>query len=268
MKSIVVSNEKGGIGKTFTCFALGNILSTDSHPRAKAAHHRRALRVLVVDLDQQGHSTLLLTGKKHTEFEENVMTAMAREDANNSLYEIHENLSMLPGTSKVATFEKFVTQNNIQEPAYLLNRTLEKVADQFDICLIDTNPTTSLLNMQALNVTLGGFTNMLIPMQTEKLGYTSVLQFVSTLKAVQSTTNPNLRILGIQPILLDQTSIDHEYVEKARASFKTLTMSHVVHRRAELKRMAEFGFSEHYAKQRQALTDYYLVAKEVVERVQ
>lgn len=268
MKVIVVSNEKGGIGKTFTCFSLGNILSTDSHPRARAAHRRKALRVLVVDLDQQGHSTLLLTGKPHHEFEENVMTAMMHEDASEALYKVHENLYVLPGTSKVATFEQFVVKNKIKKPAFLLNRTLETVADQFDICLIDTNPTTSLLNMQALNVSLGGSTNMLIPMQTEKLGYTSVLQFVSTLKTVQSTTNPNLRILGIQPILLDQTNIDHDYVKKARESFKSLTMSNVVHRRAELKRMAEHGFSEHYSKQRQALADYYLVAKEVMERVE
>ena len=149
-----------------------------------------------------------------------------------------------------------------------MKRTLEKVAHNYDWIIIDTSPSLSNLKVQTLNVDLDGNTYLLIPMQTERFGYDSVFKFTDTLKEIREYTNPNLVILGIVPTLTDTNmKVDQNILDEARELFGELLFNTVVKRRSELKKMVNSGFTEHYAKQREALTDFYELLNEVKERV-
>lgn len=268
---VVVTNQKGGIGKTFLSSALAYLLSTDSHSKVPETFKRSAERVLLVDADFQGDSTFFITRMDRDEFEgKSLMEAINTQDATDYIFKVSETLSVLPASSKLAEFDKLFTENksSIFEPARLMERALENLADDYDWIIIDTSPSLSQLKIQTLNISLGGFTNVLIPLQTETFGLDSVVQFSDTLTAVKSKTNPALYILGILPVLTDTNmSIDKEVMDDAEQLFGDLLMSTVIKRKSELKKMVKTGFSEHYAKQREALSDFYLLVKEVRERV-
>lgn len=269
---IVVSNQKGGIGKTFLSGALAFLLSTDSHTRLPRKNVRKKERVLLVDADFQGDATFLMTRKEQSEFEgRGLFKAMSEEDASSYIYDVNECLSVLPATAKLADFDNvfLLNKDKIVQPAYILERTLSKVRDSYDWIIIDTSPSLSNLKVQALNVSLGGYTNLIIPMQTERFGFDSVLKFVDTLTDVSNYTNPNLRVLGIVPVLTDMgMKVDKEIIREARKLFDELLFETIIKRKSELKKMVDTGFTEHYAYQREALSEYYNFYNEVKQRVE
>lgn len=268
---VVVSNQKGGIGKTFISGSLAYLLSTDSHEKLPDVFSRKAARVLLVDADFQGDATFLLTRKEQDEFDGNgLFEAMNEEDATNYIYPVTDYLSVLPATAKVADFDNAFIKNKekIEQPAYILKRTLEKVAHNYDWIIIDTSPSLSNLKVQTLNVDLDGNTYLLIPMQTERFGFDSIFKFTDTVKEIREYTNPNLSILGIVPTLTDvNMKVDQNILDEARELFGDLLFTTVVKRKSELKKMVNSGFTEHYAKQREALSDFYELLNEVKERV-
>jgi chromosome partitioning protein len=271
-KIIVISNQKGGIGKTFSSCILAQLLSTSNHKKISRYNLQRlAKRVLVVDTDFQGNSTKWLTGIHPREFEgKSVMEAINELDASSYIHQVRENLYVLPATRKLSEFDALLTLNwdAIDEPEYLLSKTLEKVKDQFDYIIIDTAPSLSKMTYQALNTNFGNDTYLIIPMQTEDFGLDSVHDFSETLADVVNSTNPNLRLLGILPILADaKTNVDQNIIRKSKESFGDLVFETVIKRKAALKQMVGEGFSEESSKQRKALQEYYELLNEVNNRV-
>lgn len=270
VNTIVISNQKGGIGKSYISAASSFILSTDSHERVEPQFARTKERVLLVDTDFQGDSTTFLTRQERDAFEGcSLLEAIDDQDATKYIHKVSETLHVLPAASNLALFEQLFVENRheIENAHKLLENTLAPVADQYDWIIIDTAPALSFMKMQALNVALGGTTYVIIPLQTETFGLDSVYQFADTLEAVNDSTNPDLSLLGIVPVLTDNMSIDKNVVAKAKASFDGKIFETVIRRRSELKKMAENGLSEKYAKQRMALQDFYAFVKEVKERV-
>jgi chromosome partitioning protein len=271
-KVIIVSNQKGGIGKTFTVCTMANLLSTDSNEKVRRYDYRRkAEKVLVVDTDFQGNATRFLTGKDQNEFNgAGLMEAINVEDAREYIHKVNDNLYILPATASVSQFDSIFTLNEdkIENAAYLLSRTLETVKDQFDWILVDTSPSLSKMTLQALNINFGEETHVLLPMQTEDFGLDSVHKFSNTMSTIFEETNPNLRLLGIVPILTDANmSVDQEIISEAKEAFGEYVFEAVIKRRATLKKMVRDGFSEQYSEQRRALKDYYDLLNEVKKRV-
>lgn len=264
---IVVSNQKGGIGKSFISSTLSFLLATNSHERSACV--REAERVLLVDTDFQADSTAFITRQERDVFEgHSILEALDELDATKYIHKVSSTLHVLPAASSLATFEQLFieSRNDIDEPHKLLENALAPIADRYDWIIIDTAPSLSFLKMQALNVSLGGTTHVLIPLQTETFGLESIYEFANTLEAA-TDTNPNISLFGILPVLTDHSSIDAEIIQTAKEEFGDKLFNTVIHRRAELKKMARDGLSEKYAKQRTALDDFYSVIEEVKARV-
>ena len=267
---IIVSNEKGGIGKTTIASTLASMLASDSHEKLEGKYKRKAEKVLLVDADLQGNSTFYLTRQLRAAFEgRSLIEAIAEEDATDYIVEVTEHLHVLPSSSKVAMFDAQFAKyrDQIEEPAKWLERTLETVAHNYDWLIVDTSPSLTELQLQTFNISFGGDTNVLIPMQTERFGFHSVQQFSDTLTPVNQHTNPNLVVLGVVPVLTDGTAVDKNIMLEAEAAFGDLLFKTIIKRRAGIKRMVDTGFSEHYAKEREALQDFYDLLLEVKENV-
>lgn len=267
---IVVANEKGGIGKTTIACKLASLLSTDSHEKVEAKYKRTAEKVLLVDTDLQGNATFFTTRQLRSQFEgRSLIEAIAEEDATDYIIELTEHLHVLPSSSKVAMFDAEFTKlrHQLKEPAKWLQRTLAPVAHNYDWIVIDTSPSLTELQLQTFNVSFGGYTNVLIPMQTERFGFHSVQQFSDTLTPVEQHTNPNLAVLGVVPVLTDGTLVDKNIMAEAKEQFGDLLFKTVIKRRAGVKKMVDTGFSEHYAKEREALQDFYDLLLEVKQHV-
>lgn len=266
-KIIVVSNQKGGVGKTFTSSMLAYLLSSDSNEKVAASQQRAAEKVLLIDTDFQGDSSFLLTRVDRDDFVgKDLMAAMLKEDATDYVVKVSEHLDVLPASEELAKFDSWFERNayNIEDPFKILERTLAPIASNYDWIIVDTSPALTKLKNQAMSISFGNRTNMLIPLQTDRFGFDSVLQFSNTLQAAKEHMNPNLYLMGILPILADaHMSLDQKIIAEARETFEDLLFNTVIKRRAVLKEMVEHGISEHYAKQRAALVDFYDLVKEV-----
>ncbi|MDO8844836.1 ParA family protein [Methylicorpusculum sp.] len=191
---IAVSNRKGGTGKTTASVNFAAEL---------AALGRR---VLLVDLDSQGHCAIGLGIKAVTDIQQTVHNLFVAPDA-----EIHQailkssftNLSLLPADQ---LFEHGSGLRDVQ----LLSQALKakEIADQFDVVILDTPPSLDVLLLNALHAANW----VLVPYVPHQLSYEGMRQLVRVLFKVMSGANTDLKILGFLPMMVTQHICQHRII--------------------------------------------------------
>jgi chromosome partitioning protein len=128
---ISIANQKGGVGKTTTAVNLGHGLA------------ERGYRVLLVDLDPQGHVAFSLGLKKAPG-----LYRLIVEEA--SLPEVavraRDNLDVVPSDKRTEAAKRYVTTLDFRERVLL---SLLEEAD-YDLILLDTAPSLDVLHVAAL----------------------------------------------------------------------------------------------------------------------
>jgi chromosome partitioning protein len=182
---LVVANQKGGVAKTTTVASLG------------AAMLDNGRRVLLVDLDPQGCLTFSL-GQDPDKLPVSVHEVLLGEvEPNATLVTTVEGMTLLPANIDLAGAEAMLLMRAGRE--YALKRALAKLADQFDVVIIDCPPSLGVLTLNGLTAA----DEVIVPLQCETLAHRGVGQFLRTVADVQQITNPNLRLLGALPTLYD-----------------------------------------------------------------
>ena len=181
---IAVTNHKGGVGKTTTCINLGVSLAQFHY------------RVLLVDLDPQASLTLHL-GYIPDRLERTVYTALqaaakrAPYDYSRLLLDAGGGVSLLPANLELSGFD--LTMNHVLNREHLVKSVIESLKAQFDFVIFDCGPSISLLTINALTAADW----VLVPVEAEFLAVRGISLLMETIEEVQSTTNRNLRIVGI-----------------------------------------------------------------------
>ena len=131
-RTIVVANQKGGVGKTTTAINLAASLA------------ELGKKVLVVDMDPQGNTTSGL-GIDKEQAENTVYELMLEEcSVEDAIMESeYENLSVLPSNINLAAAE--IELVGAEEKEYILKKAIDKVKKNYDFVLIDCPPSLSML---------------------------------------------------------------------------------------------------------------------------
>lgn len=177
---IAVANQKGGVAKTTTVIHLG------------AAIAEQGKRVLLVDLDPQGHLAEgfgIVSDKLKTEMSDVL-------DGSKKITEIiipgiRPNLDLAPSNIRLSDME--LTLVNLRFREYKLKRALEPVLGLYDYIIFDSPPNLGLLTINALMAA----NKVLIPMATEYYSMLGVSLLIKTVQAIKREANPALSILGI-----------------------------------------------------------------------
>ena len=175
-QTIVLTNQKGGVGKTTTSAALAAGLA------------KKEKRVLAIDLDPQGNlgfsfgldiengNTLFETLKGDVP----IYDAIQRKSG---IDFIRSNI-LLSGVAEVVKSEK---------RELLLKNLLAPVERFYDYIIIDTPPAFNVL-------TLNGYSAadyLIIPMSAEILSLVGLTQLRETYETIRKTVNPDLKVMGI-----------------------------------------------------------------------
>jgi chromosome partitioning protein len=201
MTVLTVFNEKGGVGKStiVTQFAF--------YLRLK-----RSLRVLAIDLDEQSNSSDALIKSGHfvplAQTAVQVMTSYQRR----SFARPCPSGSLLAASHELGQLESQPDAHDSFSANFLA--CIADLSYDFDVCVIDTKPSTDVRLLTALNVT----SQVLIPIDLNQEAVDGIATVYNVVQAVKSTTNPDLAIMGILPNKVEQKSLQQANFAELRRS--------------------------------------------------
>jgi chromosome partitioning protein len=185
--ALAICNQKGGVGKTTTTINLG----------AALAEYGR--RVLLVDIDPQGALSVGL-GLNPMTFEMTVHDALLRADADVTQAVTKTNidgLDLLPSNIDLSAAEVLLVSEVGREHA--LKRALQPLLPEYDIVLIDCQPSLGLLTVNALSAADG----VLVPLECEYFALRGVALLLQTIEKVHDRLNDRLELVGILATMHD-----------------------------------------------------------------
>ncbi len=188
---IAMCNQKGGVGKTTTTINLG----------AALAEYGR--KVLLVDFDPQGALSVGLGINAH-ELEVTIYQLLM--DRGIDIHGVIQptavpGLDVLPANIDLSAAEVQLVGEVARE--MVLARVLRPVLDDYDVIMIDCQPSLGLLAVNALTAAHG----VLIPLECEFFALRGVALLVETIEKVQDRLNPRLEIDGILATMYDSRTL-------------------------------------------------------------
>ncbi len=177
MKKItVITNQKGGVGKTTTTCSMAGGL------------RMKGYRVLVIDLDPQGNLSFSVGAE--TEDSPTVYEVLKGQVPIRNAIQQTRTCDILPSNILLSGAE---LEFNRPGREHILKEAMGDIAEEYDYVLIDTPPALSILTVNAYTVA----NSIIIPMVPEILSLQGISQLKETIDTVRKYYNSNLTIDGI-----------------------------------------------------------------------
>ena len=213
---IAFANQKGGVAKTTTTLNLA------------VAFAESGYRVLCVDLDPQGNLTMS-QGIDPDKVEKSLYDVLVNDMPISEII-VKREIDIAVASIDLAGAEIAMSTKIGRERS--LEKALKEVAADYDFVCIDTPPSLGLLTINALTAA----NKVIVPVQCEYLSMRGLVQLQNTLKMIQENLNPEVRIEGILPTMLDSRTVHaKEAVEILEENFGDLVF------RSRIKKAIKFA---------------------------
>lgn len=201
---IAMCNQKGGVGKTTTTINLA----------AALAEYGR--KVLIVDFDPQGAASVGL-GVNPNGLDQTVYNLLMDRGTTASDVLVRtavDGLDLIPANIDLSAAEVQLVGEVARES--VLARALRDVEDDYDVILIDCQPSLGLLTVNALTAAHG----VVIPLECEFFALRGVALLVETIDKVRDRLNPRVEVDGILATMYDSRTLhSREVVARVHEAF-------------------------------------------------
>jgi chromosome partitioning protein len=243
---IAFANQKGGVAKTTTTLNLA------------VAFAESGYRVLCIDLDPQGNLTMS-QGIDPDKVEYSLYDVLVNDMPISEII-VEREIDIAVASIDLAGAEIAMSTKIGRERT--LEKALKEVSADYDFVCIDTPPSLGLLTINALTAA----NKVIVPVQCEYLSMRGLVQLQNTLRMIQENLNPNVRIEGILPTMLDTRTIHaKEAVEILEENFGDLVFQSRIRKAIKFAEAPVKGASVlKYDSESSAASYYRDLAKEVL----
>lgn len=248
-KTVVIANQKGGVGKTTTAVNLSASLALADHD------------ILVVDTDPQGNLSSGL--------------GINRNEIGKSLYDVYTgkltleesiietqvpHLHIVSSTIDLLAVEVELVNKNDREKT--LRNALSRVKNRYRYIFIDCPPSLGLLTLNGLVAA----DSIIVPVQCEYYSLEGLSLLTRTLKLVRSSFNPDLTIEGILLTMFDpRNTLSHQVAEEVKKHFGEKVYKTVISRNVTLGEAPSHGKPAIlYDARSKGAQSYLTLAKEIL----
>lgn len=248
---IAIANQKGGVGKTTTSVNLAASLAA------------LGKRCLLVDCDAQANSSSgvgVRLGETETSIYELLLGLADFDQVVRHLTFNGTNLDLLPGHIRLVGAE--VELISVEKRETRLKDALDPQLEKYDYIFLDTPPSLGFLTVNALTAA----DSVIIPLQCEFYALEGITKLLRTIRKIQKSLNPNLRIEGVLLTMYDGRTLHARQVaEDARKYFEGCVFETVIGRNIRISEAPSFGIPVlMYDKASVGAKGYSALAKEVL----
>jgi chromosome partitioning protein len=251
MRSIALTNQKGGVGKTTSTANLGACLAQEGR------------RVLLIDVDPQANLSVHFGVDIYTE-EASLYTLMIGESEVQTIIRrtAVKALDLIPSNINLAGAE--IELVGVVGRETILKEALHAVTSNYDYVLVDCPPSLGLLTLNALTTVHEVF----IPLQTEFFALQGMSKLMETIQLVRRRLNPDLGVTGIIACMYDgRTRLAQEVRANIAEFFPDRLFKTMIHKNVKLAESPSHGVPiSIYDRTSRGYKDYRALAREVLDQ--
>ncbi len=253
-KTICVTNQKGGVGKTTTVINLGCSLAAAQK------------KTLIIDLDPQANATSGV-GIDKNESETTVYDVLlGKSDIRTSIKKVHQSilndyLFLCPSNAELTGAE--IELIGIENREWKLKQAISEIVLDFDYILIDCPPSLNLLTINSL----AAADSVLIPVQCEYYALEGLSQLNRTINLIKERLNSDIQVEGYLLTLFDSRNrLSSVIVNEVRTYFEDKVFDTIIPRNVRLAECPSHGLPILlYDATSKGAQSYISLAREIIE---
>lgn len=254
MAIISIINQKGGCGKTTTAVNIATGLA------------RSGFRVLLVDMDPQGHATLGL-GLSPDKLKKTIFDLLEHRekevDTATVFLQPLKRLTLAPANVFLSAFEQSMAGKPWRESR--LAMVLAKIKNRYDHIIIDCPPSLGLLTINSLLAS----SHAVIPIDSGFYALSGVKKLAETIEMLRKKVNHSIDLRHVITFYDTKSSFNKDFLSDLRKIVGTESIFE-----SRIRRSIKFNISQRLGcsvmdmgskKGGIAYKDYYRLIKEVID---